>query len=85
MPVVKIIELIGTSSESWEMAVKSALDEASASIKNIETIEVANISGNVEDGKISEWQANVRIAFRIQADLRPMHHEHHAEHEKVHA
>jgi flavin-binding protein dodecin len=84
MPVVKIVELIGTSSESWEKAIQAALDDASKTIQNIESIEVTNLSATVADGKINEWQADTRVAFRIEEKLREEHHEHHTHHEKAH-
>jgi hypothetical protein len=77
MSVVKVVELVGTSKDSWEQAVQAALDDATKTLRNIESIEVANLSVAVEDGKISEWQADTRIAFRIEDKLREEHHEHH--------
>jgi len=84
MPVVKVIELVGASSEGWEQAVQAALDDASKTIKNIESIDITNLSAVVEGGKIVEWHADTRIAFRIEEKLRDEHHKHHEEHESTH-
>ena len=60
---VKVIELVGESSVSWKDAVQSALAEASRSISNISGVEVYNLTANVDNGKISEFKANVKIAY----------------------
>lgn len=83
MSVVKVIELVGTSSESWENAVQAALDDANKTIQNIESIDVTNLSVIVQDGKVTEWQADTRIAFRIEDRLRSDRHEGHEHHEKA--
>ena len=69
MPVVKVIELIGCSSVNWEEAVKSALAEAAKTIKNIKSIYVKAINANVENNKIVEYKAVVKISFVVDHDL----------------
>ena len=69
MPVVKVIELIGCSSVNWEEAVKSALVEAAKTIKNIKSIYVKAINANVENNKIVEYKAVVKISFVVDHDL----------------
>jgi dodecin len=69
MPVVKVIELIGCSSINWEEAVKSALAEAAKTIKNIKSIYVKAINANVEDNKIVEYKAIVKISFVVDQEL----------------
>lgn len=81
MPIMKVIELVGRSSESWDKAVSAALAEASKSLRNIESLEITNLSASVEDDKIGEWRADVRVSFRIEEQLREQHHEHHEHHE----
>jgi dodecin len=85
MSVVKVIELVGSSEESWEKAVEAAVAEASKSIRDIESVDVTNFGCLVENGKVSEWQVDTRISFQIHDQLRQEHHEHH-EHgaEKAH-
>ena len=75
MAVVKVIELIGTSPNGWEAATKAAFEEASKTIQNIESIDVANMSALVDDGQITEWQVDLRVAFKIEEHLRSEHHE----------
>ncbi len=63
MPVVKVLELVGESREDWQDAVKSAVREASRTVKNISGVEVANWTAQVQSGQIVEYKANVKVAF----------------------
>ena len=65
MTVVKVIELIGCSPLNWEEAVKSALAEAAKTIHNIKSIYVKAVSANVENNKIVEYKAIVKISFVV--------------------
>jgi flavin-binding protein dodecin len=60
---VKVAELVGESPYNWNDAVQSAIREASKSIHNISGVEVYNLTANVNNGKISEYKANVKIAY----------------------
>jgi len=66
MAVVKIIELIGSSPKSWEDATKKALAEAAKTIKNIKSIYVKRCNAKVENNKIVEYRAVVKIAFVVE-------------------
>lgn len=77
---VKVVELVGESSASWKDAVNSAIAEASRTFSNITGVEVYNLTANVDQGRISEYKANVKIAYtgesgrqgnvtRIQGDI----------------
>ena len=66
MPVVKIVELIGSSPESWEGAVENALKEAAKTIKNIRGVHVKRCTARVEDNKIVEYRADVKVAFVVE-------------------
>ena len=66
MTVVKVIELIGSSTTSWEDAVKTALSEAALTVQNIKEIYVKNIKAKVEDNQIVEYRATVRISFVVE-------------------
>ncbi len=68
MPVVKIIELVGSSPKNWEEAVKSALAEAAKTVKNIKSINVKRCNAKVENNKIVEYRAVVKIAFIVQRE-----------------
>ena len=66
MAVIKTIDLVGVSSESWRDAATQALAEASRTIRGIMGMEVLETSCNVNDGHISEYLTHVRIKFRIE-------------------
>ena len=63
---VKLIELMGTSTESWPKAVEEAVTKAGESLRNIQAVDVLSLKAKVENGKISEYRANVKIAFVIE-------------------
>jgi flavin-binding protein dodecin len=65
--VIKTIDLVGVSSESWRDAANQALAEASRTIRGITSMEVIETSCNVSDGQISEYLTHVRINFRIES------------------
>ena len=64
--VVKIIELIGTSPEGWQEATQNAIDEAAKSIKNIKSVHVKRCTAKVENNKIVEFRADVKITFSVK-------------------
>lgn len=66
MAVIKSIELVGVSAESWRDAANQALAEASKTIRGITEMDVLDTSCRVEDGKISEYLTHVRINFRLE-------------------
>lgn len=66
MAVIKTIDLVGVSSESWRDAAVQALDEASKTIRGISGMDVLDTSCTVDDGKITEYLTHVRIKFRIE-------------------
>jgi len=68
MSVAKIIELVGSSTESWEDAVRSAVAEASRTLRGVSGVDVQDWTADVEDGEIVSYKANVKIAFAIEAE-----------------
>ena len=64
MAVTKIIELVGSSSESSDGAVKAALDEARVTLRNIKAVDVVSVGLRGEN--LDEWRALVRISFLIE-------------------
>ncbi|HHT68045.1 MAG TPA: dodecin domain-containing protein [Firmicutes bacterium] len=64
--VVKVIELVGESDQSWEDAVQVAVKEASKTVRGITGVEVMNWTGQVNpEGEITGYRADVQIAFRV--------------------
>ena len=66
MAVIKTIDLVGVSSESWRDAAEQALKEASKTIRGITAMEVLDTSCSVEGGAITEYLTHVRVRFRIE-------------------
>ncbi len=66
LAVVKIIELIGSSPKSWDDATKNALKEAARTVKNIKSIYVKKCNAKVENNKIVEYRAVVKVAFVVE-------------------
>ena len=64
MAVVKIIELIGTSSKSSDDAVQQALAEARSSLRNIKAVDL--VSTGLRGDNLDEWRALVRVAFLVE-------------------
>ena len=70
--VVKVIELVGSSPNSFSDAVRNAVATASQTIRNIQGVDVISSNATVEGGRISNYKVNVKIAFLIErsaADL----------------
>jgi flavin-binding protein dodecin len=64
MSVIKIIEVVGSSPESSDAAVKAALTDARQSLRNIKAVDV--VSTGLRGDDLSEWRAHVRIAFLVE-------------------
>jgi len=66
MAVIKTIDLVGVSTDSWRDAAHQALSEAARTIRQIEGMDVLGTSAIVEDNKIKEYQTHVQIRFRLE-------------------
>jgi hypothetical protein len=66
MAVIKSIDLVGVSTESWRDAAQAALAEASKTLRGIEGMEVLETSAVVEGEQIKEYHTHVRISFRLE-------------------
>ena len=62
--VYKIIEVVGTSSESWEAAAQTAIDTASKRLKDLRVAEVLKLDMKIEDGKVTAYRARVSLSFK---------------------
>jgi flavin-binding protein dodecin len=65
MTAVKVIKVIGTSSESWQAAATEAFERASESVDDIRGLEVEGWTAAVEDNEIVEYKATVELAFPV--------------------
>ncbi len=66
--VYKVIELVGTSAESWEKAAAAAVATAAKSLKDLRIAEIVELDMQLEDGKISAYRAKVKVSFKFQSD-----------------
>lgn len=64
--VYKFIEMVGTSSTSWEDAAKTAVETASQSLRDTRVAEIKDLDMKIEDGKVTLYRATVRLSFKYQ-------------------
>jgi flavin-binding protein dodecin len=64
--VYKIIELVGTSSESWEKAAASAVERAAKSLRDLRIAEIVELDLQITDGKVQAYRAKVKVSFKYQ-------------------
>ncbi len=65
--VYKIIELIGTSSESWEKAAAAAVSLASKSLRDLRVAEVSQLDMTIEEGKVTAYRAKLKVSFKYES------------------
>ncbi|MPN37061.1 hypothetical protein SDC9_184577 [bioreactor metagenome] len=63
--VVKVIELVGTSRHNWTDAVDNAVMEAAKTLDDIMGVEVTNFTANIDNRRIAEYKADVKVAFQV--------------------
>jgi flavin-binding protein dodecin len=64
--VYKIIELVGSSSTSWEDAAKNAVETAGKTLKNLRIAEVTQMDMKIENGKVTAYRAKVNLSFKYE-------------------
>jgi flavin-binding protein dodecin len=64
--VYKVIELVGTSEESWEKAAKAAVERAGASLRDLRIAEVSELDMQIKDGKVDTYRAKVKVSFKFE-------------------
>ncbi|MCK5447282.1 MAG: dodecin domain-containing protein [Gemmatimonadetes bacterium] len=62
--VYKVIELVGTSTESWEKAARAAVERAGESLRDLRVAEVSELDMNLVDGKVQQYRAKVKVSFK---------------------
>lgn len=68
MSVLKVVEILGNSTKSWEDAVQQVVNEASKTIKNIKSVYVQDMQAMVRNNKIVEYRVNAKVTFGILED-----------------
>jgi hypothetical protein len=64
--VYKVIELVGTSSESWERAAAAAVERASQSLRDLRIAEVSEMDLQIEEGRVVAYRAKVKVSFKYE-------------------
>ncbi|MCH7715582.1 MAG: dodecin domain-containing protein [Gemmatimonadetes bacterium] len=64
--VYKVIELVGTSTESWEKAAAAAIERAGQSLRDLRIAEVSELDLQLKDGKIQSYRARVKVSFKFE-------------------
>ncbi len=64
--VYKIIELVGTSSESWEKAAANAISQAAGSLRDLRIAEVTAMDLHIQDGKIESYRTKLKVSFKFE-------------------
>ncbi len=65
--VYRVTEVIGTSSDSWEAAARSAVETAAKSIRDLRVAEATRFDVTIEDGKIADYRVRLDISFKYEA------------------
>ena len=64
--VSKVIELVGTSTESWEKAARAAVDKASKTLRDLRVAEISQLDMHLENGKVLAYRAKVKLSFKYE-------------------
>ncbi len=65
--VYKLVELVGSSPDSSDAAIRNALETASKTLRHIDWFEVVETRGHVVDGKVGHFQVTLKVGFRLEA------------------
>ena len=66
--VYKVIELVGTSTESWEKAAAAAVQRASESLRDLRVAEISKLDIQLKDGAIQSYRAKVKVSFKFEGE-----------------
>jgi len=68
MSVLKVVELLGNSTESFEDAVQNIIDEAAKTVKNIKSVYIKDMQVTVSDNQIAQYRVNAKVTFGIMEE-----------------
>ena len=66
--VYNVVELVGTSNESWEKAAANAVETAAKSLRDLRIAEVVQLDMHIEDGKVMAYRAKIKLSFKYLSD-----------------
>ncbi|KAA3630087.1 MAG: dodecin domain-containing protein [Proteobacteria bacterium] len=64
--VYKVVELVGTSTESWEKAAAAAVERAGKSLRDLRVAEVSELDMQIKDGRVEGYRAKVKVSFKYE-------------------
>jgi len=64
--VYKVVELVGTSTESWEKAASAAVERAGASLRDLRIAEITHLDMQLKQGKVDTFRAKVKVSFKYE-------------------
>ena len=64
--VYKVIELVGTSTESWEKAAAAAVKRAAQTLRDLRVAEISQLDMQLKDGKVESYRAKVKVSFKYE-------------------
>ena len=67
--VYKIVELVGTSTESWEKAAAAAVATASLTLRDLRVAEVSELDMVIDDGAVAAYRAKIKVSFKYEGDV----------------
>ena len=66
--VYKVIELVGTSTESWERAAAAAVRRAAKTLRDLRVAEISQLDMQLKDGKVESYRAKLKVSFKYEGD-----------------
>lgn len=66
--VYKLVEVVGTSQEGTDAAIRNAIEAAARTIRHIDWFEVVETRGHVVDGKVAHFQVTLKVGFRLESE-----------------
>ncbi|WP_416974191.1 dodecin [Streptomyces sp. 4F14] len=64
----RVTEIVGTSPESVDQAVRNGIARASQTLRNLDWFEVTQVRGQVENGEVAHWQVGLKVGFRLEEE-----------------
>jgi flavin-binding protein dodecin len=65
--IYKVVEVIGTSTKSWDDAAKNAVETAASTLRDLRVAEIVKLDMKVEDGKVQAYRARVMLSFKYES------------------
>jgi flavin-binding protein dodecin len=66
--VYKVVELVGTSSESWEKAAKAAVERAGKTLRDLRVAEISQLDMHLNNGQVEAYRAKVKLSFKYEGE-----------------